>query len=213
MSTGYPDHRCSTWAPAAARFWRGYRTGGGELRAVELDAEHFKLAGVQPLALDLNTTFAGHFERTFELVTAMEIVEHLDSPRDFLRQIHQLLSTDGHLLISTPNIGHWASRVRFLLQGEMRYFKESDYHTQRHISPISDVHMRLMLKEIGFRLVACRWAGSFYGPLKKVAMGPASLLARAALGQGCAGDVAIYLAQKQQPDRSSPGSRSQYYSR
>ena len=36
----------------------------------------------------------------------------------------------------------------FLLTGELRFFDEQLYHTMRHISPITDTQMRLMLREV-----------------------------------------------------------------
>jgi SAM-dependent methyltransferase len=187
------------------------REGFSDLSAAELDLETFKLPGLRPVAVDLNTDFARAFDRPYGLITAIEIIEHLDSPRHFLHEIWQLLSPDGYLLVSTPNIAHWVGRVRFVLRGEHRYFKESDYHQQRHISPISDLHMRLMLREIGFELVERTTAGSFYGPLKRAAFLPVNWVSRKILGPLCDGDVCIYLARKTQPDNQSTGRSSVVY--
>src|SRR4029077_17859245 len=115
---------------------------------VELDLGAFHVPGVSPISVDLNTDFAATFSREFRLITAVEIIEHLDAPRHFLAQVWKLLEPDGHLLVTTPNIGHWVGRLQFLMRGELRYFKENDYHHTRHISPINHTHMRLMLREI-----------------------------------------------------------------
>jgi SAM-dependent methyltransferase len=186
--------------------------GFDHLNAVELDLPVFGLAGVEPVAVDLNTDFADALGRTFDLVTAVEIIEHLDSPRHFLGQIWKLLKPGGHLVISTPNIAHWMGRLWFLMRGELRYFKESDYHHQRHISPINHTHMRLTLREIGFDIVDSGTAGSFYGPLKRIVTAPVAGLFRLARGP-VAGDTIIYLARKTRPDNTSPGRSSDVYVR
>jgi 2-polyprenyl-3-methyl-5-hydroxy-6-metoxy-1,4-benzoquinol methylase len=185
--------------------------GFTDLSAAELDLDAFRFPAVSPISVDLNSDFSDEFHETFKLVTAIEIIEHLDSPRHFLKQIWNLLEPNGHLLVSTPNIAHWVGRLRFVTRGEHRYFKESDYHQQRHISPISDLHMRLMLKEIGFELVERATAGSFYGPLKHAVAAPAALLSRIFFGPLSSGDVCMYLAGKREPDRQSSGRNSIVY--
>ena len=183
--------------------------GYSNISAIELDIDSFAVTDIQPHALDLNDCFAKVFDREFELVTALEIIEHLDNPRHFLREIRQLLCDGGLLLVSTPNIAHWAGRLRFLVQGELRYFRESDYHLQRHITPIPDSQMILMLREIGFRLIDKRCAGSFLGPLKKTVMAPLSLPLQWACGAN-GGDAVVYLAERAEPDMSSKGASSDY---
>lgn len=184
--------------------------GFTDLHGVELDVPVFGLAGVTPIALDLNTPFAAAFPRQFDVITAVEIIEHLNCPRYFLAEIWKLLEPDGYLILSTPNITHWVGRLSFLLRGELRYFKERDYHHQRHISPINYTHLRLMLKEIGFRVVDFGTAGSFYGPLKRLVAAPAAALFRM-LGRTTSGDTIIFLAQKSEPDAASPGRSSAVY--
>jgi SAM-dependent methyltransferase len=185
--------------------------GFADLDAVEIDRKAFGFAGIEPRAVDLNGAFAGQIDRRYRLVTALEIIEHLDSPRHFLREVHSLLNPGGHLLLSTPNVANWTGRLRFLLSGEHRQFREHDYHYQRHISPTTDVQIRLMFREIGFRLIDSTVAGSFFGSLKKAVLWPVSGLARIMWGKTGGGDVRIYLVQRAEPDTASPGSSSFYF--
>ena len=135
------------------------------------------------------------------LVSALEIMEHLDCPRDFLREINVLLQDGGHVVLTTPNIGHWTSRLTFLLSGEHRFFDEVEYRMQRHVSPMTDLHVRLMLEELGFQLLDQTTAGSFDGPLKRLLQAP--LAAPFTLfGKRAFGYAAIYLAKKQRSHAS-----------
>jgi len=186
--------------------------------AVDLDPSRFGLPGIKPIAADLNADFASVIDaalgcKRFGLVSAIEIIEHLDCPRHFLRQVRTLLADDGHLLLSTPNVANFTGRIRFAVSGQLRQFRENDYHYQRHISPIAEVQMRLMLGEIGFRLVDAVTAGCFFGPVKKAVLSPAILLARLLWGSIGSEDVRIYLAQKSAPDTTSPGRSSDYIQR
>lgn len=167
---------------------------------------------VTPLPLDLNSDFSQKLDSSdFNLITALEIIEHLDCPRNFLKTIHQLLANDGYLLVTTPNIGHWSGRLRFLASAEHRYFKESDYYQQRHITAITDLHMKLMFREIGYELVAYQTGGSFFGLFKRILVLPMSFFFKAVLGSHTDGDCCIYLVKKTKPDLSLQGSTSFYF--
>jgi SAM-dependent methyltransferase len=185
--------------------------GFTDLDAVEIDQQSFAFPGLKPRHVDLNSDFAAQIERRYGLISALEILEHLDSPRHFLRQIHALLQPSGYLLLSTPNIANWAGRLRFLLWGEHRQFQEHDYHYQRHISPTTDIQMKLMFKEIGLRLIESVVAGSFFGPVKRLVLWPVLGLARLFWGPMGGADVRIYLLQQTEPDRNSPGADSLYF--
>jgi SAM-dependent methyltransferase len=185
--------------------------GFGALDAIEIDRKGFTFPGIEPRALDLNGPFAARIERRYGLITALEILEHLDCPRHFLRELHALLDPGGWLLLSTPNTANWTGRLRFFLSGEHRQFREHDYHYQRHISPTTDVQLRLMLQEIGFEVVERVIAGSFFGSLKKALLSPIIALGRLLWGPIAGDDVRIYLVRRSEPDRSSPGATSFYF--
>src|SRR5207253_1620067 len=59
--------------------------GYANLDAVELNVDGFRLDGVTPRPVDLNSTFADQLPHQYGLISAIEIIEHLDCPRHFLR--------------------------------------------------------------------------------------------------------------------------------
>lgn len=170
--------------------------GFDDLHSIELDTKRFEIENITPCALDLNSDFASQMDRRFNVVTAIEIIEHLDNPRHLLRQVRLLLEDQGYLLVSTPNISHWLGRIKFALTGDLRPFEANQYYLMRHITPMTDVQMRLMLKEIGFDLVNVVRAGSFAGPLRRAVLLPAASLFRLLFGKKVLGVVTIYLARK-----------------
>jgi len=185
--------------------------GYAKLNAVELNVAGFKFEGVTPQPVDLNGPFAEQLPSDFGLVTAIEIVEHLDCPRQFLRNVRAILADGGYLLLTTPNVAHWLGRTRFLLSGELRQFQRRDYDHQRHISPITDVQLRLMFEEIGFEMIERTTAGTFFGPLKRALFAPVTLAARVAMGPLTDGDVLIYLVRKTARASESAGRDSYYF--
>jgi SAM-dependent methyltransferase len=90
--------------------------------------------------------------RSFHLVTAIEVIEHLESPICFLRNVGRLLAPGGVAVLTTPNVDSLPARVKFLLTGKIRTMDEGSEPT--HISPVFwDLFRRqfLALANVGLR--------------------------------------------------------------
>lgn len=159
----------------------------------------WRWGGVGHTKVDLNTDFHTHFGRTFSLVTATEVIEHLDDPRAFLRSIHCLLRDGGCLGLTFPNIGFWKGRIKFLLTGEIWGFGVRHCRSLRHISPISFEMIGLMLQETGFSLMSITTAGSFATPTSWVLTLPLWVPFRLAGGKRTLGECVVLLARKAAP--------------
>lgn len=81
---------------------------GAEMVAVDAAAENIAVARVhaekQGLAIDYRH---GGFEalagERFDVVTSMEVIEHVSDPASFVAGLADLLAPDGMLILSTPN--------------------------------------------------------------------------------------------------------------
>ena len=90
-------------------------------------------------------------ERSFALVTAIEVIEHVESPIGFLRNVSRLLKPEGVAIITTPNVDSAAARFKFLFTGQIRMMDSTSEPT--HISPVfSDLLVRQYLPLAGLRL-------------------------------------------------------------
>ena len=130
------------------------KTAGYDCQAVELEPDRFRVDGVPCRSLDLNGDFAAAVGRTFEVVVAQEIIEHLENPRHFLRQCAELLAPGGLILVTTPNIEDVYSRLRFLLRGRFSFFYQEHYETMGHLTPITSWQMDQMCRELKLETVA-----------------------------------------------------------
>jgi 2-polyprenyl-3-methyl-5-hydroxy-6-metoxy-1,4-benzoquinol methylase len=97
---------------------RAYR-GPSELKWLDLDHAD--------LAEELGPT-------EFQLVVAIEVIEHLEAPLRFLHQIRSLLHPEGFAVLTTPNVDSLPAKAKFLLKGTLRMFDE--WGDPTHISPI-----------------------------------------------------------------------------
>ena len=127
------------------------QASGWDVCAADLDRESFA-ADVPFTQLDLNEPTLGLPEHAFDLVTAVEVIEHVEAPIAFLREVAYLLTPAGVAVITTPNVDSLPARLKFLLKGKVRQLDE--WGDPTHISPIFlDLLHRQYLPAAGLRLV------------------------------------------------------------
>jgi len=63
----------------------------------------------------------------FDVIIAVEVMEHIHDHELFFRECHRTLRKGGRLMISTPNILSLKSRMRFLFTGFFYSFKPLDH--------------------------------------------------------------------------------------
>jgi 2-polyprenyl-3-methyl-5-hydroxy-6-metoxy-1,4-benzoquinol methylase len=175
-------------------------------RALDLGAgsgalvEHLQFAGLQVTAADISNYFELNSEfvqldmnepdfdrklsREYDLVTSVEVIEHLENPTAFLRSVHRLLKLNGIAILTTPNIENVPARLKFFLSGDVRAM---DKNAPEHITPI---HLDLFLRQIvprtglfliehsvyppgGFPLTARNYLVPFFSLFKTVMKGTA----------------------------------------
>lgn len=127
---------------AAAR--AGFECHGTELSQVALDkgrARGFVTArGTE-----------GFPDRSFDVVSLVELVEHVEDPAGFLHEARRVLRPGGCLYITTPNA--WSVN-RFCLGGRWSVFAPPD-----HITIFTPRGLRRLLVESGFERVSIRAEG------------------------------------------------------
>jgi SAM-dependent methyltransferase len=72
------------------------------------------------------------FEKEFDVVLAMEVIEHLIDTDQFMRECHRILKDDGILIITTPNVARPYNVMQLLIGTTARGFfhdQEKALHT------------------------------------------------------------------------------------
>jgi SAM-dependent methyltransferase len=95
---------------------------GFQVQACDLYDELFRLDNVQIKKGDLSGTlpYAG---KSFDYITSLDGLEHIDSPPQAFREYRRLLKPGGHLVISVPNIMNVEERLKWLAFGYTSHFK------------------------------------------------------------------------------------------
>ena len=125
---------------------------GCDVLAVDRDAQGYE-AGVSHACVNFDQPdFASQLgAASFGIVTAVEVIEHVESPIGFLRNVRRLLAPGGVAVLTTPNVDSLPARSKFLLKGKIRTMDEHSEPT--HISPIFfDLLVRQFLPRAGLQL-------------------------------------------------------------
>jgi len=127
-----------------------------------LDYSNFLKHGLRFKKADLDKRFPlkGEFA---DVVTAVEIIEHLENPRHFLGEIQRVLRSGGIAILTTPNILHWKARLYYLLKGIIWGFREEDYRISGHITPVTIHDFKRICAEVGLKILEITYSNSNMG--------------------------------------------------
>jgi SAM-dependent methyltransferase len=114
--------------------------------------ERFKAPRPMLIAADLEQPGSAltPWRGTFDLVTSIEVVEHVANQGVFWDLVADLLKPGGRALITTPNVHSLPSRLRWLLSGRVRQFDEHGDPT--HVTPVFLPVLPRLLQHSGLAL-------------------------------------------------------------
>lgn len=89
-------------------------------------------------------------DASFDLVCAIEVIEHLENPRHVMREIARVLHPGGIAILTTPNLGSIKSLMTLAARGHHALFDDGNYPA--HITPVGEVDLERMASEAGLKL-------------------------------------------------------------
>lgn len=174
------DAGCATGALLEWLRGRGWQAAGAEISPSARHAREARGLDVRCMAVE-ECRFPGGF---FDLALASHLIEHLNSPRAFAREIARILRPGGLFLATTPNISGFQAR---LFRGKWRAAIFD------HLYLFSARALKAMLRAEGFEIEGVfTWGGLAAGTVPPALK---RLADRAAKRLG-AGDVMLVRARK-----------------
>jgi 2-polyprenyl-6-hydroxyphenyl methylase/3-demethylubiquinone-9 3-methyltransferase len=87
-------------------------------------------------------------EGQFDLITSLEVIEHVADPATFLKALANRLAPDGLLILSTPNATGWSKLMMITLGEGLGQIPKGTHDFAKFISPD---RMKLLLADAGLK--------------------------------------------------------------
>ncbi len=89
----------------------------------------------------------------YDAAIALEVIEHIESPRHFMRQVFKLIKPGGYCFITTPNNLSIVSKLCLVIRGQFRAFQKRGGSYPAHITSLVKEDMLNISDEIGYRFI------------------------------------------------------------
>jgi 2-polyprenyl-6-hydroxyphenyl methylase/3-demethylubiquinone-9 3-methyltransferase len=125
-----------------------------------IDAARLHAAG-QRLEIDYRATGVESIDGQFDLVTALEVIEHVADPQAFVDSLVARLARGGLLILSTPNRTGWAKLLTITLAEGFGRIPRGTHEYEKFIDPDA---MRGLLAKAGLKVIDME--GIAYSPTR-----------------------------------------------
>jgi SAM-dependent methyltransferase len=133
-------------------FTKRLQSYGFTTTSVDLTLDTFALSS-ESYELDFNMDFTGPLiGKNFDVIVALEVIEHLENPLHFLRQIKLISSPNTVIFISFPNLNMYKSLITFYREGTFGNFSPFLYWETGHQTIIPEWLFEEHLKKTGFTI-------------------------------------------------------------
>jgi hypothetical protein len=135
---------------------------------VDLSLDTFKLDS-ERYELDFNADFSGLLTgKKYDAIVALEVIEHLENPLHFLRQLKLIAGPETIIFVSFPNIKMYPALVMFFKGATFGNWSPSLYWETGHQTIIPDWLFEEHLKKTGFALEEKHFCAPISFPLNPV---------------------------------------------
>jgi ubiquinone/menaquinone biosynthesis C-methylase UbiE len=126
---------------------------GYNVSACDMFPEIFEFNEIKCDKADI-TSRLPYADNTFDIVIAIEVIEHITDHDTFISESSRILKPGGCLLLSTPNILSLKSRIRFLFRGFFYSFDPleiNNYDGLQHVASLTLDQYNYIAVKNGFK--------------------------------------------------------------
>jgi 2-polyprenyl-6-hydroxyphenyl methylase/3-demethylubiquinone-9 3-methyltransferase len=127
---------------------------GAQVTGLDASAElvavaraHAKDAG---LAIDYRAGELAGLDDRFDLITCMEVIEHVAEPAAFIRLLAERLAPDGLLILSTPNATAWSKLLMITIAEASGQIPKGTHDFDKFIAPD---RLQMLLTAAGLKCI------------------------------------------------------------
>jgi len=107
--------------------------------------EHAKASGLQ---IDYGARELAEIEGQFDLITCMEVIEHVADPAAFVKSLARRLAPNGLLILSTPNATGWSKLLTITLAEGLGRIPKGTHDFAKFVGPD---RMKVLLADAGLK--------------------------------------------------------------
>jgi 2-polyprenyl-3-methyl-5-hydroxy-6-metoxy-1,4-benzoquinol methylase len=113
--------------------------------------------------LDLDSGKLPLADGSADVVAAIEVIEHLENPREFMRKLVRLAKPGGWIIVTTPNQLSFLSLLTLVVKHRFQAFQ--DIHYPAHLTALLEVDLRRVAAEAGLAKIEIEYSHSGRIPL------------------------------------------------
>ena len=158
IATRLPEGRVLDVGTGRGDLAHGLQEMGYEVEALDIDPSLCQHPDLMLTQCDLMDGLPCD-DASFGMVTATEVIEHMEDPFKVIREVHRVLRPGGILLLTTPNYGNIEKRLHYLYAGtsprplEYEASSPTGGRAHHHISPMCIPRLYYVLETNGFDIV------------------------------------------------------------
>jgi 2-polyprenyl-3-methyl-5-hydroxy-6-metoxy-1,4-benzoquinol methylase len=126
---------------------------------IDIDPDGVRILNEQGFRVQVGDVETMDLQRHFDTIVAGEIIEHLENPGLFLRNMRRHLKPTGTLIVSTPNPFYAGSRWKIWRYGRPAVHED-------HTNWQDPITLASLLGRTGYRVVDGYWVQPGANPLK-----------------------------------------------
>ena len=127
---------------------------GARVTGIDASPELIEVARDHAAKMDLEIDYrAGAVEELkgqFDLVTSMEVIEHVADPASFVKALAKVLAPGGLLVMSTPNVTAWSKLMMITISEGLGRIPKGTHDFAKFIGP---ERMKMLLADAGLKCI------------------------------------------------------------
>ena len=125
---------------------------GANVTAIDAAPELIEVARAHSAAMGLKIDYRAApvegIDGQFDLVTSLEVIEHVADPAAFVKSLARRLARDGLLILSTPNATAWSRLLTITLAEGLGRIPKGTHDFDKFIAP---ERMKVLLGDAGLK--------------------------------------------------------------